>query len=296
MSKVWLITGSSRGIGRELAKAVLAAGDQLVATARRAEQVADLVESHRGQAVAVPLDVTRPEAARAAVAAATAAFGRLDVVVNNAGYANTASIEDVAEEDFREQFETNFFGAFHVTRAALPVLRTQKGGGHVIQISSIGGRLGTAGLGAYQSAKWALEGLSEVLAREVGPLGVRVTIVEPGGFRTDWGGSSMRIDAVSEPYQQTVGVNAAHLRNGASDTSRGDPARAAEAILKLASLPEPPLRLLLGTDAQFLADVISRGRMAEDDRWKALGSSTDFPGLPPFAETPIGKMLTSQQR
>jgi NAD(P)-dependent dehydrogenase (short-subunit alcohol dehydrogenase family) len=294
MSKVWFITGSSRGLGRDLAKAVLAAGDRLVATARDPEQLRDLVEAHRGQAIAVALDVTRPEQAVAAVAAATAAFGRIDVLVNNAGYANTTAIEDAQEDDFRRQFETNFFGVFHVTRAALPVLRAQKSG-HILQISSIGGRSGTAGLGAYQSAKWAVEGLSEVLAQEVRPLGIRVTIVEPGGFRTDWGGSSMRIDEPSEPYQQSVGALAAHLRSS-GDTSRGDPALAAQAILKLASLPDPPLRLLLGTDAVFLADLITTGRAAEDARWRELSSSTDFPGLQPFAETPVAKMLLERRR
>src|ERR1700681_2263282 len=177
MSKVWLITGSSRGLGRELAKAVLAAGDRLVATARKPEDLRELVSRYQtGDRVrAVALDVTNPAAAHAAVAAATSAFGRLDVVVNNAGYANVNSIEDVADDDFHAQVDTNFFGVVNVTRAALPVLRAQRDG-HVIQISSIGGRLATPGLAAYQSAKFAVEGFSEVLSQDVGPLGIRVTI------------------------------------------------------------------------------------------------------------------------
>ncbi|NUP07903.1 MAG: SDR family NAD(P)-dependent oxidoreductase [Polyangiaceae bacterium] len=292
MSKVWLITGCSRGLGRELAKAVLESGDKLVATARHPEQLRDIIEPHGNRAIARQLDVTKPAAARAAVAAATSAFGRLDVLVNNAGYANTNSIEDVSEEDFRAQFETNFFGAFHVTRAALPVFRNQKSG-HVVQISSIGGRQGTAGLGAYQSAKWALEGLSEVLAREVAPLGIHVTLVEPGGFKTDWGGSSMRVEKPSAAYEQTVGAMAKHREDGG--TMRGDPEKAAQAILQIASHPNPPLRLLLGTDAVFLAGVIASARQAEDEKWRALSRSTDFTGLPDFAETPIAKELLAQR-
>lgn len=290
MAKVWFITGSSRGLGRDLARAVLAAGDRLVATARRPEQLREIIAGYEERAIALPLDVTRPEQARSAVGAAVERFGRIDVVVNNAGYANTSAIEDVTEEDFREQFETNFFGVLHVTRAALPVLRRQ-GGGHVIQISSIGGRTGSPGLGAYQSAKWAVEGLSEVLSREVAPLGVRVTIVEPGGFDTDWAGSSMRIDPVSEPYQATVGAFAEHARQ--AGVRRGDPARAAQAILAIAGAPEPPLRLLLGTDAVFLAGLVAAGRAAEDARWQELSRSTDFPGQVDFAETPVARMMTA---
>lgn len=293
MSKVWFLTGSTRGLGRAIAQAVLAAGHRLVATARNPEQLADLVAQYGERVRAVALDVTDPAAARAAVAAAVAAFGRIDVVVNNAGYANINSIEDVAEADFRAQFETNFFGVLHVTRAVLPALRAQRDG-HIIQISSIGGRLGSAGLGAYQSAKWAVEGLSEVLAREVGPLGIRVTLVEPGGFRTDWAGPSMRVDVIRDDYQATVGAGAA-FRDHGKDIMRGDPERAAQAILQLAAAAQPPLRLLLGTDAVFLAAAMAARQAAEDAQWKALSASTDFPGLLDFAETPVGKMLAARR-
>lgn len=293
MSKVWLITGSSRGLGRDLAKAVLEAGHRLVATARKPEQLNDLAAQYGQQVRAVPLDVTDPAAARAAVAEATSAFGRLDVVVNNAGYANISSIEDVSEEDFRAQFETNFFGVLHVTRAALPVLRAQ-GDGHLIQIASIGGRLGSPGLASYQSAKWAVEGFSEVLAQEVGPLGIRVTIVEPGGLNTDWAGSSMRMDTLSAPYQQTVGLFMERARQAAG-TMRGDPAKAAKAILQIASEARPPLRLLLGSDAVFLAGAVAARRAAEDARWKALSLSTDYDGMVDFAETPAARMLAEQR-
>lgn len=289
MSKVWLITGSSRGLGLQIAKAALAEGHRVVATARKSEDLRALVEAHPDAARAVSLDVTDPAAARAAVETAVSAFGRLDVVVNNAGYANVSSIEDVTEQDFRAQLETNFFGVFHVTRAALPVLRAQRSG-HFVQISSIGGRKGSPGLSAYQSAKFAVEGFSEVLSLEVKPFGVRVTIVEPGGIRTDWGGSSMRIDPIHADYEPTIGAFRSHLRENL-DTVRGDPQKGAQAILKVVAAPDPPLRLLLGTDALFLARTVSAERAAEDEKWAALSASTDFDGLGDFADTPVAKML-----
>jgi NAD(P)-dependent dehydrogenase (short-subunit alcohol dehydrogenase family) len=293
MSKVWLITGSSRGLGRELAKAVLAAGHHLVATARAAEDLHDLVSQYGERVRAVALDVTDRAAARAAIAVATSAFGRLDVVVNNAGYANVNSIEDVADDDFHAQVDTNFFGVVNVTRAALPVLRAQRDG-HVIQISSIGGRLGTPGLAAYQSAKFAVEGFSEVLSKEVGPLGIRVTIVEPGGMRTDWAGSSMHIDEIRDDYKATVG-GFAQMARGNAGAGQSDPAKAAQAILRIASEKEPPLRLLLGSDAVFLAGVVVSARVAEDAKWKALSMSTDYDGLVDFAETPIASALVAMR-
>src|SRR5215469_10921659 len=187
MPNVWLITGSSRGLGRALTVAALAAGDLVVATARDPETLADLADPRLRT---FPLDVTDPAAAEAAVRFAIDSFGRLDVLVNNAGYANSTAIEQTPPDDFRAQIEANFFGVVNVTKAALPIFREQRSG-HVIQISSVGGRVGgTPGLGAYQSAKFAVEGFSEVLHNEVAPLGIHVTIVEPGAFRTDWGGSS----------------------------------------------------------------------------------------------------------
>ncbi|AKF04528.1 Dehydrogenase [Sandaracinus amylolyticus] len=288
--KVWLVTGSSRGLGRAIADAVLAAGDRLVATARDPRALDDLVAQDPARVLAVALDVTRAADARRVVDAAVERFGRIDVLVNNAGYANSAAIEDVDEDDFRAQLETNFFGVFHVTRAVLPVMR-RRGSGHIVQISSIGGRLGSPGLGAYQSAKWAVEGLTEVLAREVTPLGIRTTIVEPGGMRTDWAGSSMQVHEPSAPYRATVGVHNQHTRES-RDMMRGDPAKAAQAILRIVSVAEPPLRLLLGTDAVHLAEWVAQKRAAEDARWKDLASSTDFDGMAPFATTELGRSLT----
>jgi NAD(P)-dependent dehydrogenase (short-subunit alcohol dehydrogenase family) len=271
MTQTWLITGSSRGLGRALAEAVLDAGHNVVATARRPEQVQDLVDRFGDRARAVALDVTDRAAGAAAVKAAVDAFGRLDVLVNNAGYANVSSIEDFDEDDFRAQVETNLWGVINVTRAALPVLREQ-GSGHVIQISSVGGRVTSPGIGPYQTAKWAVEGFSGVLAKEVAPLGIKVTVIEPGGFRTDWAGSSMTTHDVHEAYGPTVGAMASYREQA---VALGDPAKAAQAILKIASVPDPPLRLLLGSDAYQVARAADEASIANDEAWKELTFSTD---------------------
>ncbi|MCT9108558.1 oxidoreductase [Streptomyces mirabilis] len=276
MTKTWLITGSSRGFGRALARHVLDHGHRVVATARRPEHLKDLVERHGDRVRALALDVTDPAAARAAVQLALDAFGRLDVVANNAGYANSAAIEDMPDEDFRAQIETNLFGVVNVTKAALPVLRRQ-GSGHFLQFSSIGGRVGgSPGLSAYQTAKFAVEGFSEVLNAEVGPLGIKVTIIEPGGFRTDWGGSSMTALPVSPAYEETVGAMNRYREQTAA-TWPGDPARAAKIITDLVGLDEPPLRLLLGAGAVEMAAKASRTRAAEAERWADISRSADFP-------------------
>jgi len=276
MAKTWLITGASRGFGRQLAEAVLDVGDQLVASARRPEQLDDLVAAHADRIRAVALDVTDTAAAEAAVKTAVAAFGSLDVVVNNAGYANSAPIEEMAEEDFRAQIETNLFGVVNVTRAALPVLRTQRSGTFV-QVSSIGGRVGgTPGMGAYQTAKFAVEGFSEVLASEVAPFGVKVIIVEPGAFRTDWQGSSMQLHSVGPDYEQTVG--ALHkYRAEHNGNQPGDPARGAKVIIDVVNSDTPPRRLILGSDAVKSAQDAAAARAAEADHWSMVSQSADFP-------------------
>jgi NAD(P)-dependent dehydrogenase (short-subunit alcohol dehydrogenase family) len=275
MSKTWLITGSSRGLGRELAEAVLASGDRVVATARKPEQLDDLVARYGDRIRAVALDVTDAEAAKAAVQTAIDEFGGLDVVANNAGYANSAPIEETPDDDFRAQLETNLFGVVNVTKAALPHFRTQRAG-HFLQFSSIGGRVGgTPGMGAYQTAKFAVEGFSEVLNNEVKPFGVKVTIVEPGAFRTDWGGSSMAIAPVGEDYESTVGeLN--RYRVKVDGQQPGDPAKAAAAIIRVVAEDEPPLRLLLGKDALEHADRASRSRADEAARWADVTTSTDY--------------------
>lgn len=274
MSKVFLVTGSSRGLGRQIAEKVLAAGHSLVATARRPEHLADLAEKYADRVRTVALDVTDPAAAVAAVRVAVEAFGRLDVVVNNAGYANTASVEDMTGEDFREQVDANLFGVVNVTKAALPVLREQ-GSGHVIQVSSVGGRVTTPGLSAYQAAKFAVGGFSEVLAQEVAPLGIRVTVLEPGGMRTDWAGSSMTVHPVSPAYEPTVGrVNS--LRDNLMGTAASDPAKVADVVLTLVELAEPPVRLLLGSDAVGFAAKVEQARAESDAAWRELSVSTDY--------------------
>jgi NAD(P)-dependent dehydrogenase (short-subunit alcohol dehydrogenase family) len=273
MPKVFFLTGSSRGLGRQIAEAALAAGHRLVATARQPDSLADLADRYGRRILPVALDVTDPDAAAAAVAAGAGKFGRLDVVVNNAGYANLASVEDITLADFRAQVDANLFGVVNVTKAALPILREQ-GGGHIIQVSSIGGRLATAGLAAYQAAKWAVGGFSEVLAREVGPFGIKVTVLEPGGMQTDWAGSSMRVPPVSQPYQPTVGVMA-RMHGDGSATALGDPAKVAQVVLTVAGMAEPPLRLILGSEAYAYAMAAARARAESDAAWHDLTISTD---------------------
>jgi NAD(P)-dependent dehydrogenase (short-subunit alcohol dehydrogenase family) len=276
MQKVWFITGSSRGFGREIAEAALAPGDRVVATARRPDELEDLAKAYGEHVVTLALDVTDPAAAKRTVDAAVKAFGSLDVVVNNAGYADSAPIEEMSEDSFRDQIETNLFGVVNVTRAALPTFHHQRSG-HFLQFSSIGGRVGgTPGMGAYQTAKFAVEGFSEVLNAEVKPLGIKVTIVEPGGFRTDWGGSSMRTSTVGADYEETVGAMN-RFRASTVSTWRGDPKRAATILVDLVDMDEPPLRLLLGAGAVTAADISARERSAEAEQWAEVSRSADFP-------------------
>lgn len=274
MSQIWLITGSSRGLGRALAEAVLAAGHGLVATARDPSQLDDLKQRFGASILTTTLDVTDERAAAAAVKAAVDRFGRLDVLVNNAGYGDVASIEDTSLADFRAQIETNLFGTIIVTKAALPLMREQ-GSGHIIQFSSVGGRIGPAGRAPYAAAKWGVEGFSEVLAREVGPLGVKVTIIEPGGFRTDFAGSSTTLREGRPEYDDTVGKMARYQRDYTGNQP-GDPAKAAAAVVHLASLAEPPLRLLLGSDAVRGVEQNDAVRAKEQAAWRDLSVSTDF--------------------
>src|SRR5580693_6851639 len=274
MPKVFFLTGATRGLGRQIAEASLTAGHELVATARNPGRLADLADRYGRRVLPVELDVTDPVAAQAAVAAGIEAFGRIDVVVNNAGYANVAAVEDISLGDFREQVEANLFGVVNVTKAALPVLRAQ-GGGRIIQVSSIGGRLATAGLAAYQAAKWAVGGFSEVLAREVGPLGIKVTVLEPGGMQTDWAGSSMQVPPVSEPYLATVGVMATLHHDGGSPPALGDPAKVARVVLAVADMDDPPLRLILGSEAYAYATAAAAARAQSDAAWHDLTISTD---------------------
>jgi NAD(P)-dependent dehydrogenase (short-subunit alcohol dehydrogenase family) len=274
MSQVWLITGSSRGLGRTLADAVLASGHKLMATARGVAQLSGLVERYGDQVRTFALDVTDPLAAGDAIAAVVKAFGRLDVLVNNAGYGNIGSIEDTSLEDIRAQIETNLFGVINLTKVAIPVMREQ-GSGHIIQISSVGGRVGAMGRAAYSAAKWGVEGFSEVLAKETSLLGIKVTIVEPGGFRTDFAGSSTTINAGRREYDSTVGA-AARFQRDYNGAQPGDPVKAAAVILQVAAMSEPPLRLLLGSDAVRNVEQADLARFEADRKWRHLSVSTDF--------------------
>jgi NAD(P)-dependent dehydrogenase (short-subunit alcohol dehydrogenase family) len=268
---VFLVTGASRGLGLAIVTAALDAGHDVVAGVRDLRSIAELAERHPEHLVAVPLDVTDRSAAAAAVRTAVDRFGRLDVLVNNAGYANLASIEDVDPDDLRAQIDTNLFGVVNLTQAAVPVMRAQRSG-HVVQISSVGGRLATPGLAAYQSAKWAVGGFSSVLAAEVAPFGVRVTVLEPGGMATDWAGSSMRVAEVRPEYAGTVGAVA--TMHGAATFGTSDPAKVARLLLDVVAMDEPPLRLLVGPDAYELATAAGRELLAADERLADLSRST----------------------
>ncbi|MER5407546.1 SDR family NAD(P)-dependent oxidoreductase [Streptomyces sp. NPDC002769] len=273
MSKVWFVTGSSRGLGRAIVETALEAGDQVVATARESARLDDLVARHGDRILPLTLDVTSDDDVRSVVREGLEAFGRYDVVVNNAGYGDIASVEDVTLDAFRAQIDTNFYGVVQVTKAVLPALREQ-GFGHIFQVSSVGGRVGSAGLSAYQSAKWAVGGFSTVLAQEVAPLGIKVTVLEPGGMRTDWAGSSMTIPPVSEPYQQTVGTFADMIRGSStSNSAESDPVKVAHVVHDLAGRQDAPVRIVLGAQAYEIAQAASRAITESDEKWREVSES-----------------------
>ena len=253
-TRVWFVTGAGRGLGRAFVEAALAAGDRVVATLRRPEQLEDLVREHPQSLRTLRLDVRERAAVFGVVEQARAAFGRLDVVVNNAGYGLVGTVEEVTEDEAREQMQTNFFGALWVTQAVLPVMRTQ-GSGHVVQISSVGGVGTMPAFGLYNASKWALEAFSEALASEVAELGIRVTIAELGGFATDWAWNSMRFASGLPAYdplrERVFGTSRLpwDMSQKGTDTS-ADPREAAAALMKHITASEPgPLRLLVGADA-----------------------------------------------
>lgn len=274
MSQRWLITGCSRGLGRALAEAVLQAGHRLIATARDPLSLEGLMRQYGDAVRAVALDVVDESAAKAAVQTAMEAFGGLDVLVNNAGYGNVNAIEDTSIEEFRRQIDTNLFGTIIVTKAAIPLMREQRSG-HIIQFSSVGGRVGAPGRAPYSAAKWAVEGFSEVLAREMALVDVKVTVIEPGGFRTDFAGASTVLEDGRAEYDAVVGA-AARMQRDYNGRQPGDPVRAAQAILKVAAMAHPPLRLALGSDAVAAIAGADQARLAELERWRELSISTDF--------------------
>jgi NAD(P)-dependent dehydrogenase (short-subunit alcohol dehydrogenase family) len=284
-SKVWLVTGSASGLGREIAEAVLAAGDRLVATARNPGQLSDLVGRYGDQVRAVALDVTDPAAAQAAVQEARSAFGRLDVLVNNAGFAHIAPFEQLDAEDFRSQIDTNLFGVINVTRAALPMMRQQRSG-HIIHISSVGGRTGTPGLSAYQAAKWAVGGFTEVLAQEVGHLGIKVTALEPGGMLTNWASRAATDMLPIDPdYMPSVGRVTQMLEKHRAAPA-GDPKKVAAVVVKLAGHDALPPHLLLGSDAVHYAGMADAARAANGELWRQVSLSTDFAAPGPIPAFP----------
>ncbi|MFC7674216.1 SDR family NAD(P)-dependent oxidoreductase [Mycolicibacterium sp. GCM10028919] len=287
MSKVWFITGSTRGFGRELVKAALEAGDTVAATARRPEGLADLAATHGDRVLPLRLDVTDAEAARTAIAAARQRLGRIDVVVNNAGYANVAPIETGDDDDFRAQFETNFWGVYNVSKAAIPVLREQHGG-LIIQFSSMGGRVGgSAGIASYQAAKFAIDGLSRVLQTETAPFGIKVLVVEPSGFATDWAGSSMDIADIPDVYADTVG--AMNTIRTSDAITAGDPARAAQILVRMSRRTQLPYHLPLGVNAVEGALRQDESLLVEGRTWAAVGRSADFAEPYPVDFPPDGQ-------
>jgi NAD(P)-dependent dehydrogenase (short-subunit alcohol dehydrogenase family) len=275
MEQVWFITGSSRGFGRALVGAALEAGDRVIATARQPGQLAEFADRYPDSALLLTLDVTDAAAAATAIATGARRFGTVDVVVNNAGYANVAPIETGNEADFRDQFETNFWGVYNVSKAAIPQLRAQ-GGGVIVQFSSVGGRVGgSPGIASYQAAKFAVDGFSRVLAAETAPFGVRVIVVEPSGFATDWAGSSMTVHQIPADYDGTIGEMDRRMRRGPAGPA-GDPARAAEIIVNTVKRDNPPSHLLLGVNAVEMALDYSRRQLAEATAWENISRSADY--------------------
>ncbi|MGI4854225.1 MAG: oxidoreductase [Janthinobacterium lividum] len=275
-SLVWLITGCSTGFGRELAKLVLARGDKAVVTARKPEEIQDLVEGHEDAALALKLDVTDAAEVKAVAKQAAEKFGRVDVLVNNAGYGYLAAVEEGEDDAVRRLMETNFFGLVEMTKAVLPGMRERKSG-HIVNISSIGGLVSFAATGYYHAAKYAVEGLSESLSIEVAPLGIKVMIVEPGPFRTDWSGRSLLQSEIRiADYDATAGKRREQSKNN-SGKQAGDPVRGAQAIIDAITSEHPPLRLVLGKPGLELVEKKLQAVQKDLDTWRQTTLAADFP-------------------
>jgi len=277
MSKIWLITGSGNGLGRDIAEAALAAGDSVVAGARRTEELAPLVAQYGERVKPVKLEVRDEAAAKAAVHLAVEKFGRLDVLVNNAGYGQFAPFEQMSAEDFQAIVDTCFYGVVYTTRAAVPVMRKQKGG-HIFQVSSTGGRRAVPGNTPYHAAKWAVGGFSDSLALEVAPLGIKICTLEPGGIRTNWARRAGQNSPKLLPeYEDSVGSFLKILR-GLEGGSEGDPRKIADVIVQLANSDDVPVRLILGVDAEKRVQQAEAARATEANKWRHLTVSTVFEG------------------
>ncbi|MEU7638470.1 oxidoreductase [Streptomyces sp. NPDC039016] len=275
-SPVWFITGCSTGLGRALATTVLAHGHRAVVTARDPGQVADIVADHAGRALALALDVTDPQQVRAAVGRAEATFGRIDVLVNNAGYGYLAAIEEGEDDEVRALFDTNVFGLIDVTRVVLPGMRARRAG-RIVNVSSLGGLAAFGATGYYHATKFAVEGLSESLAAEVAPLGIKVTLVEPAAFRTNWSGPSMRQSALAlDDYAATAGARRASTL-ATYGRQPGDPTRAAAAVIRAVEAEEPPLRLLLGKVALDVVEARIDALKTTMDTWREVTLGADYP-------------------
>jgi NAD(P)-dependent dehydrogenase (short-subunit alcohol dehydrogenase family) len=275
MAKVWLITGSGNGMGRDIAEAALAAGDSVVAGARRTEELAPLVAQYGERVKPVTLEVRNETAARLAVQQAIESFGRLDVLVNNAGYGQFAPFEQMSADDFRAVMDTCFYGVVYTTRAAVPVMRKQKSG-HIFQVSSVGGRMALPGNTPYHAAKWAVGGFSDSLALEVAPFGVKVCTLEPGGIRTNWARrAGANAPQLLPDYEVSVGSVLTMLR-GIEDHTENDPRKIARVIMELANSEDVPLRLILGTDAEERVQQAEAVRATEAEKWRPLTVSTAF--------------------
>ncbi|HKT96034.1 MAG TPA: SDR family NAD(P)-dependent oxidoreductase [Paraburkholderia sp.] len=264
-SKVWFITGASRGLGRIWAEAALQRGDKVAATARSMESVSDLVERHGDAVLPLALDVTAPDQAAVAITKAHAHFGKLDVVINNAGYALVAAVEEASEADVRAEFETNFFGALGVIRAALPFLR-QQGHGHIVGVSSVAGIVAGPIVGFYHASKWAFEALHESLAQEVNGFGIKVTLLEPGAYATDFSSqASLKVSAGMDAYNTLR----AQVFAAGANIEFGDPQATADAVLRIVDVEKPPLRFFLGTEGLRAARDAYANRLASWEAWEA---------------------------
>lgn len=276
MKKVWFITGCSTGFGRALALEVLAKGASVVVTARNINDIQDIVEKYPSNSIAVKLDVTIKDDIANAVQQTMDRFGQIDVLVNNAGIGYFASIEESEEAEIRKMFEINVFGLAHMTQAVLPIMRHQKSG-HILNIASIGGLRSFPGVGFYNATKYAVDGLSEALYKEVNPLGIKVTIIAPSGFRTDWAGRSAKEAAFTiEDYAGTAQKNKGDIR-GYSGSQPGDPVRAAKAMIAVTEAENPPLRLLLGVAALKGARLKIEELKHDFDTWAGTSEGADFP-------------------
>jgi len=285
VSKVWLITGSASGLGRDIAEAALEAGNQVVATARNPAQLSSLVDRYGARVRAIRLDVTNAAEGKAAVQAAVDAFGRLDVLVNNAGYGDLRPFEQTPEEDVRRQIETCLYGVINLTRAALPVMREQRSG-HIIQISSIGGRMAFPVNAPYYAAKWGVGGFTEGIALEVAPIGVKVTALEPGGMRTNFGKRATAAPLEVWPeYEPSVGVTLKMLE-GLWDSATGDPGKVAQVVLKVAGAEKLPPHILLGSDSLEMVRGAEHARAEATARWEAVSKSIDVAADGPIPDLP----------